>query len=40
MASVTPRSDNAHANILCADDLLHFADAVERKPENAGIAAS
>jgi hypothetical protein len=31
---------NAHADILCVDDLLHFAGAAERKLENAGIAAS
>lgn len=31
---------SAHADILCADDLLHFAGAAERKLENAGIAAS
>lgn len=31
---------NAHADILCAADLLHFAGAAERKLESAGIAAS
>lgn len=30
----------AHADILCAADLLHFASAAERKLENAGIAPS
>lgn len=31
---------SAHADILCADDLLHLAGAAERRLENAGIAAS
>lgn len=31
---------SAHADILCADDLLLLAGAAERRLENAGIAAS